>query len=445
MITFKGPFFFILSFFISSTLYFIGYGTNEVLPFYFLLFLTAVAVLLTVKNPQFKSSFLIIYSVFSVLSALTACYAYFKFGVQQSTKDVSTFSSLIVKQPPFPNFGDVLVNSPLALHIWQEIYNLHYFLGFSFNTSYFTQLNTFLVALSISLFAFTAKQSLTLNKRIKVYSLTCGVFWLFSAVAMRDSFILFVYSLLFVVLILYVKREAKILSTLLIVFTCVVTSFYLRQESAIYVLFLFFFCVLIKNYSMKSISGYHSVFLFLLFIVFLLLFFILMPETFSMIEKNTNSYKELSELTSSEGSLGSRLIIGQPLPVRAFIGSLFLIINPIPLWHGFLDGSEYLIFKSVFGVFLVFTVPLFVNKAYQLIRYSSIQDHPDLFFSIIAFILSLVSISITSLEFRHLGVCMPLYIYVIAHYTGNYFTKIAILWFLGVVTIHFIWAYLKFI
>lgn len=86
---------------------------------------------------------------------------------------------------------------------------------------------------------------------------------------------------------------------------------------------------------------------------------VLSPQGYSNITDTvakSASYAVLDDPANGEArqSLGKALVVNQPLPIRAVVGSAYLWVFPVPFWHGFFTGSLYHILKSLHAVFAFF-------------------------------------------------------------------------------------------
>src|SRR5690606_37711856 len=66
------------------------------------------------------------------------------------------------------------------------------------------------------------------------------------------------------------------------------------------------------------------------------------------------SYQMRSAAYSSDDSLGHALVVSQPIYIRIFVGIVYLMVFPIPMWHGFQLESVYQLFKSLHSIFMLF-------------------------------------------------------------------------------------------
>ena len=106
-------------------------------------------------------------------------------------------------------------------------------------------------------------------------------------------------------------------------------------------------------------------------------------------------------------SLGMALVVSQPLYVRAVVAPVYLWLAPIPVWVGFQLESAYFLLKSLHAIFAYLLVSGMLVAGWGLGRdHRRIEPvHIYLVLCILGFSLSVAT---TSLEGRHLGVFLPL-------------------------------------
>jgi len=111
-----------------------------------------------------------------------------------------------------------------------------------------------------------------------------------------------------------------------------------------------------------------------------------------------------------EGSLGSALVAGQPVPVRLVVGPFYVMISPIPLWNNFRVGvRDYHWIKGYHGLFVLFIMPMVIMGAIIFFRRAikGGAEAPVACFVVFYAIITLLAIAATSLENRHQGQFLP--------------------------------------
>jgi hypothetical protein len=125
-------------------------------------------------------------------------------------------------------------------------------------------------------------------------------------------------------------------------------------------------------------------------------------EAIESADVNSLGYGELSYQESQSGSLGSSLIMAQPLPARILLGSGYVLVFPIPWWSGFQQNSAYHVYKSLHVLFMYAVIPLFSLALWRVAHTRSLRS-PQIAFLVLMVIGPLASVSYTSLETRHFG------------------------------------------
>jgi hypothetical protein len=114
------------------------------------------------------------------------------------------------------------------------------------------------------------------------------------------------------------------------------------------------------------------------------------------------SYGEQVAEQSAQSSLGALLIVNQPIPIRAIVGSVYLLVFPIPVWAGLASTSALQVFKSFNALFFYALLPLLVMACADLGRRAWLRTPERLFVLGMSATFTL-AIALTSLESRHLG------------------------------------------
>jgi len=169
-------------------------------------------------------------------------------------------------------------------------------------------------------------------------------------------------------------------------------------------------------------------------------------DLFELVQRRQEAYAALSADT---GSLGDQLVKA-PLSARLILGSLYLLVFPIPVWTGFQLESAYQLFKSLNGLFMYGLIPLAALGMWRIVTKEAFRAAP-LLHGILVTMGLMVAIAGTSLETRHFGVFLvPGLVLATApdltdrHEWQNY--KRLLICFIAVMTaIHVVWAALKFL
>ena len=96
------------------------------------------------------------------------------------------------------------------------------------------------------------------------------------------------------------------------------------------------------------------------------------------------------------------LIVKQPLPVRLILGSLYLLVFPVPVWSGFEVISAIHAFRSFNAIFFYFVIPLVWVSLVEVVKDRS-RRTPEVLFLVFLSCGMMFAIAATSLEPRHFG------------------------------------------
>jgi hypothetical protein len=169
---------------------------------------------------------------------------------------------------------------------------------------------------------------------------------------------------------------------------------------------------------------------------------------------NLEKYIDLAARTEAVDSLGLRFVYNQPLPIRLVLGSVMLMISPIPLWAHFRIGAlDYHLIKGYYGIYQLFVLPLVFAGSLAAFRmfFRDTKRFWPLMYLVIFMLINMVGVVATSLEQRHLGQFMSAFVIIATipdtreEKTENELRRIRALWFMGVLCVHLAWAVLKII
>tara|TARA_Y100001978_G_C23685235_1_gene431495 strand:- start:125 stop:1537 length:1413 start_codon:yes stop_codon:yes gene_type:complete len=308
----------------------------------------------------------------------------------------------------------------LAIVLWGMIYDLFALWGFAKARYIGITVNITAVALS-SVFGIKIVRELFGEdeyrfRRFILLVSSCGLFWLFASIHLRDGLILLVVTILAWLWIWYLNRWFSVHSLIVISGSNMLAYYllgYLRAEFAFVpigmLLAAAFSFVFSRRIGHKK--DIYETFLIILVISVkvIVVFFIFYDEVLASLVRGNESYTILSTEGSSKSSLGS-IFTNQPPIIRLLTGPFYLLTFPIPLWNGFQLDSAYHLFKSLNVIFLYFTIPLLIVAIKQLLINKGLRSRPVTFlvFILVGFTLS---VAISSMETRHWGAFfMPFFI-----------------------------------
>jgi hypothetical protein len=358
----------------------------------------------------YAEAFISVYSTCWFWAGVAAIYAnYFKDASQNL--DAAYFYEMVSAQRLSGMETLLLEENAGALAIWQLTYDFFYILGLEIAPYIGICLNSFLVGLSAAVGVSIVKLTFG-NDRGRIDRFTwlcsfCGIFWLFGSLHLRDAAILFVTTGLLLAWVWYL-REASLLKTIVLL---VVNGFagyllgMLRTEYA-FLPFAFGIAGVFAFFNIKGTAIQRAIALGIAGIIVTLVSFEYLTDVeggfFEKLERNRNTYEDMSHTESTGASLGNTLIVNQDLIPRLILGSVYLLIFPIPIWKGFQLETVYHLFKSLHAVFMYFVTPLFLLGSYRIIM-NSLWRQPLLLFPLLVFGGLLLATAYTSLETRHVG------------------------------------------
>lgn len=354
------------------------------------------------------------------VTGLSQSYAQALFGQIQTTSD-AIYLYRFSTEPGIQQYAISELRSytdgSLSVLLWNILYLVNSQIGFENKPYIGTLLNSFLVGLSAALTTRTARFIFGSDTRklklLEILLATCGMFWLFGAIHIRDSFVLFLTTLLMYgfirILSCFVLRNVFVF--MFILASVSVSMYYIRDEIIPIIAVLCVIGFMIWAICIQRIS-FHAMFLmsFLLFIPFLYSAIHYIPYTLEYMAQIREFYTQ-HILNSGGGSgLAYYWVVDQPVIIRLIMGSLYMSIFPIPLWGYFTPlYGEYHWIKGYHGFYMVAIVPFGIvaiyNVSKQLVRgESGLSPH---IYLVLSTILGLLAVVATSLETRHYGLFLP--------------------------------------
>lgn len=391
------------------------------------------------------------YSLYSLIALLFSFYSFETFNVWQSTGDAINLFSYISTDGELPDILDIRMNSPLSIYIWSFFYNIVEYINFEANFLFVILLNSALISLSACLISAVCEG---LSKDSKVFSLFvisfCGFFWLYSSVAIRDSFVIFLISLFIWRTYLYFSLKSGSANYIIVGLFLSLVLFFVREASGLVLSVFIIVASLCKmSISDNGIVNINKIYLASCFLIFIAYFSGFFDSVIAMMDYSNQAYHSMSIDRSSASSLGM-MISNFPFPFNFIFGSIFIIVYPIPLWFGLSFGTpEYSILISISGIWTSILFPFFLYGLYS-IYYTSNINKPFVYCLYIFYFFYMVVTLTTSGEIRHFSQSVPIFIILVSCYDGwnknfkrSVFYSIFLLWLLFVFFIHFLWSVLK--
>lgn len=345
----------------------------------------------------------------------------------------------------------------LAILIWRYVYNFLSHLGFHKYECIGTIVNTVLVAMSGVMSIRAARKifnndPVRLTRLILLYS-CCGILILFSAVFLRDAYILFVVTALFLFWINFIKKQT-IRNLLLVLLLSLISSSllgFLRIEF-IYLPTSFVIAGFASVIIYKPEGKKRTQFTLILFVIILIGSTTYLQSNYFMklgniLEYQSTQYSTFSSNRASSGSLGV-MILNLPAPVRIPLKMFLLFIYPIPIWWGFQIKEPYNLFMSLNGIYNFFFFPLLAVSFMQFFKHKKFRI-PQNAFCLFVSIGYIIAVAATSGEIRHIGVLMaPMLLFALIPDLArkiiwiNY-KDILRIYLIFIMLIHILWLVLK--
>ena len=360
----------------------------------------------------------LVFSISWFWAGISAGYANIFQDARQNTLDAAHFFALASQGDTGLLLEDILkvTEGSLAVSVWMLVYDFFAILGFERGRYVGVTFNVLLVSMTAVIGVKMVKllfgvDPVRINRFILLFSL-CGLFWMFASIHIRDAATLFAVSALmyFWVRYLTVPHSHNLMWLVAASMTAFFVFGFLRAEF-VFVPIAMLAAGLVAVFVGNSSKGRRRLWIYSSVMLALIVFAVIlaMPQfdlldTFveNVLVGNKEHYTEASAGESDASSLGYRLIVAAPLPVRLVLGSGYLLMMPIPVWHGFQLHNAYDLFLSFYALFMYALVPLLALSVYRMAKHKELRTAPLLFllFVTVGFTLSIAG---TSVEQRHLG------------------------------------------
>ena len=292
--------------------------------------------------------------------------------------------------------------------IWRSVYDFMAILGFSSGMYIGILVNILFVSfasvLAVKIGRLAYGNDVYKIKAIIVLFLFCGMYWLFSAVYLRDAAILFFVTTLSYLWTRYIN-QANIFNLIIVIMATIIMPIlfvYLRAE-LYYAPFAFLLAGISALLAFSERSAKKMIVMIFIGVLIISFLYIFQEELHSFGKILTEGNRQYAEVVQSNTSLGYIIVINQPIYIRSLIAPFYLFLSPIPFWSGLLHGSVYHLFKSMNTVFFYFVLPLILLSTYKLFTHKVYRSPVIMFHAFITFGFVL-AVSLTSLEGRHIGV-----------------------------------------
>lgn len=359
-------------------------------------------------------TFLILFSTGWLMVGVGGFYAEVFRDPLQLDSDAGMFFDLARSEAAGLSLDEVIAitESVGAIIVWRAVYDALAEIGI--DRARYVGLAINVVAVSLSgVLAARACQRLFPGDTARLHRMRlmlslCGLFWLYSAVHLRDAAVLLLITSSFYVWLRQLLQPG-LLSTVGSLGATAALAFalgLLRQE---------FFLVpvaiaaiaLLSRMLFETTSARSSVATRFVVVVFVsaagaALLYPTLPELTDTFSRGTDVYREQVELEAATGSLGNALVVQQPAPVRAVVGLAYMALFPVPVWSGLQLETAGAMFKSLNALFFYAFVPLFALSMHRAVTGRGMQRHVHLYMVGIVIVFG-VGVALTSLESRHFG------------------------------------------
>lgn len=418
-----------------------------------------IALVFPSRKPETRA-FLLTYAVCIFVGGLAQNYSLAVFNMVQSTIDARGFFWQISSQPPFRTFETVSqFGTPLAILIWQQFYKLTWWLGFEFGPYTGVMVNAMTMGLVAGLIVQIARElfgdDIWRLGRVGTLAAANGLFILFGAVLLRDSFTTFFMTLVLWGGVRFLVR-ANMQSLLIAIAATVISAWAMQYLRSGAFLLIFLYGILAFLFGVLRRTGFIGipVITAILIVVFVGGSFlsVYIQDVQEIQTFYLEKYSAFSARTAADDSLGILLMVNQPLPIRIAVGTVSLFISPIPLWAFFnFDSRDYHWIKAYHGIYQLFVVPfVFAGSlaAFRLFFKDKKKSWP-LMFLVVFMLINMIGVLSSSGESRHFGQFMSAFVIVAAipdtrdEKTKNELGRIKAFWFFGVLLVHIAWGLLK--
>lgn len=400
-----------------------------------------------------------VYSVGFLMAGVAAVYANQLNDAGQLFSDAGGFFDMAAHQAADLTLLQIQIiyEGALGIVLWRAVYDFFAVLGFEKIRYIGITVNIAVVALSgvigIKIIKIIFGNDEYRFRRLTLLVSSCGLFWLFASIHIRDSIVLLsITALSYTWLIFLARPDLGYRLLQVILWSLLAGAFFgfLRGE------FIFVPVAMATAAVASMILGQvdkqrrRMVYGLVLIgcTVFAFLAFNFFTEIMLIIERGQANYGELATDQHGADSLSLSLILNQPTIIRLIFGSIYLFVFPIPFWVGFQFDSVYSLFKSINVIFFYFVIPLIFITLSQLKRKKMMRTPAIMFMFFLALGFILV-IAGTSLETRHFGAfLLPIFVLAsvpdlrINKYWTVYKNYLFIVLF-GVSIVHLAWVFLK--
>lgn len=350
-----------------------------------------------------------------------------------------------------------LSEGALSILLWRNVYDVFTYFGFPKERYIGLLVNVVAVAYSavigIKMTRHVFGEDDRRFGRLTVIVSSCGLFWLFAGIHLRDATVLLAVSSLAWLWTWTLARPTLGMRFWVLVTGSIVGGALiemLRDEYA-FVPFAMAIAGLAAIIGARRVQRNEVAGLVVALILFSALILVGLanrPAISAILTRGYIGYLAGGMEQHGAGSLGMRLIVTQPLPIRVLLGSAYLYVFPIPFWTGFQLESAYNLFKSCNALLFYLIVPLLAMALYHLWCLPH-RRSPGLLFLLFSTVGFTIAVAGTSLETRHFGTFLII-IFVfclepdlVNRVIWRQYSRITVLFIMAVASIHGAWVFVK--
>jgi hypothetical protein len=300
--------------------------------------------------------------------------------------------------------------------LWSWFYDIAAVFGFPRERYVGISMNVLMVALASVVCARSARALYGEDdfrfQRLILFVTISGNLWLFAGVHLRDGVIFLAVVVLAHVWISYLSQldNRKLFRAIIVTGIMMPALQVLRAEFFYIPLLIGAVALLALNFSrgrgdrrfiMLLSTGLGTFLLAVALVAF-------GEEIQTMLLSGQDQYSTASLQESRSGSLGTALIVNQPIYLRLLMGVPYLFYFPIPVWNGLTSESALQLFKSVNAIsFYFISAFVFVSVA-RIAKLPQLRSPAFIFIAVTPFALTAV-VALTSLETRHIAAFMSFF------------------------------------
>ncbi len=377
-----------------------------------LVFLFGYAITIVIGGSQERSAFELMFATGWFMAGVAGIYANFLNDPFQNTSDAATFYELSTARAAGATAVELSMVTEGAgiVLVWRWVYDFFAGIGLEKGRYVGVLVNVLAVALSavmtVKTAAYVYGRDQRRMRRLTLMFSACGIFWLFSAIHVRDAIALLGVCGLLYAWVRYLSQTNLSSFVLVVGSTIVGIGFFgfLRAEF-VFVPSAMLFAALASMLLCDRSAPAMRFFIYAVAgvsIVALATIAILFGEELLLVFRTAQEVYVMHVLQSgADGSLGSILVTAPLLP-RLVFGSAYLFVFPIPFWSGFQLESAYHLFKSFNVLFFYVLTPMLLLAAYRIVTNRSLRFRQTIFLAFVGLGFTL-AVAGTSLETRHFG------------------------------------------